>query len=56
MIGEEEIDVVNIPSQLKDSQVDVKMLRQFFDSDGWKIIIEINDQIKEEEWKCGECK
>ena len=56
LIGEEEIDVVNIPSQLKDSQVDVNMLRRFFDSDGWKRIIEIIDQIKEEEWKCGECK
>ena len=55
LIGEE-IDVENIPSQLKDSQVDVNMLRRFFDSDGWKRITEIIDQIKEEEWKCGECK
>ena len=29
LIEEEEIDVVNIHSQLKDSQVDVNMLRQF---------------------------
>ena len=47
---------MNILSQLKDSQVDVHMLRRRFDSDRWKRRIEIEELIKDENWKCGECK
>ena len=56
LIGEEDIDRDNIPSQLKDTQVDIHMLRRYFDSEGWKLLNTISDKIQVEEWKCGECK
>ena len=56
LIGEEDIDRDNIPSQLKDNQVDIHMLRRYFDSEGWNLLNTISDEIQDEEWKCGECK
>ena len=44
-----------MPSQWKDQQVDINVLRRFFDGDGWAAIEKVYQESLVEPWKCSKC-
>ena len=46
----------NIPGQIKDSSVDINVLRRFFDSDGWAAVEVLVEGCLSIPWKCESCR
>ena len=45
-----------VPGQIKDSNVDINILRRFFDSDGWIAVETLVEKCLNTPWKCESCK
>ena len=56
-IGEEDVEQVvgNVASSIRDSHVDINIVRRFFDEDGWLSLQHIVESRKNAPWVCGEC-
>ena len=57
LLGEESVECVpeNIPSSALDENVDINMIRKFFDADGWLAVSGVYEARKQLPWKCQQC-
>ena len=57
LLGEESVECLpeKLPSALLDENLDINIIRKYFDSDGWTAVTREHETRKQQSWTCQVC-
>ena len=57
LLGEESVECLpkKLPSALLDENLDINIIRKYFDSDGWTAVTRAHETRKQQSWTCQVC-